>query len=231
MAKKKSQKSLKRWGDQDWGYVSEGDEKKPKKKRGRYLPKSVRRSLTPGQKAATNRKKRKAGGVGSRAKYSKKVAKKVSAVSKLMKYVDIQKDNGVLDYLFTTPSKVRERYKQARKEGYSIPDANRLANPAGTYDDPTTPTGLVFPKLKRPTFITDPLAKITGAQDKATREKATRIFREVDSQEVDRDTGGATKRFKGYRGPVDIPIKRLRRKDAPVPDWTGYSDSTGQVNI
>ena len=32
MAKKKSQKSLKRWGDQDWGYVSEGDEKKPKKK-------------------------------------------------------------------------------------------------------------------------------------------------------------------------------------------------------
>jgi len=87
MAKKKSQKSLKNWGDQDWDYVSEKDKKKPKKKRGRYLPKSVRRSLTPGQKAATNRKKRKAGGVGSRAKYSKKVAKKVSAVSKLMKYL------------------------------------------------------------------------------------------------------------------------------------------------
>ena len=88
-ARKKSQKSLKRWGEQDWDYVSEGDEKKPKKKRGRYLPKSVRRSLTPGQKAATNRKKRKAGGVGSRAKYSKKVAKKVSSVSKLIKYLNI----------------------------------------------------------------------------------------------------------------------------------------------
>ena len=60
MATKKSQKSLKRWGDQDWGYVSEGDEKKPKRKRGRYLPKKVRAGLTRGQKAATNRKKRKA---------------------------------------------------------------------------------------------------------------------------------------------------------------------------
>ena len=45
MAKKKSQKSLKNWGDQDWDYVSEGDEKKPKKKRGRYLPKKVRKSI------------------------------------------------------------------------------------------------------------------------------------------------------------------------------------------
>ena len=77
MALKKSQKSLKRWTDQDWGYISKGDKKKPKSKRGRYLPKRVRDSLTPGQKAATNRKKRKAGGVGSRAKYSKKIAKGV----------------------------------------------------------------------------------------------------------------------------------------------------------
>ena len=74
---KKSQKSLKKWTDEDWDYVSKGDKKKPKSKRGRYLPKRVRESLTPGQKAATNRKKRKAGGVGSRAKYSKKIAKGV----------------------------------------------------------------------------------------------------------------------------------------------------------
>ena len=73
----KSQKSLKKWGKQKWGYVTKGDEKKPKSKRGRYLPKSVRSRLTPSQKAATNRKKRKAGGVGSRAKYSKKVKKAV----------------------------------------------------------------------------------------------------------------------------------------------------------
>ena len=51
--------------------------KKPKSKRGRYLPKSVRDKMTPSQKAASNRKKRKAGGVGSRAKYSKKVRKAV----------------------------------------------------------------------------------------------------------------------------------------------------------
>ena len=88
MATKKSQKSLKRWGEQDWDYVTEGDEKKPKKKRGRYLPKRVREGLTRGQKAATNRKKRKAGGVGSRAKYSKKVAKKVGSLAKLIKYLE-----------------------------------------------------------------------------------------------------------------------------------------------
>jgi|TARA_B100001939_G_scaffold337765_1_gene342529 hypothetical protein len=75
--RKKSQRSLKKWTDEDWGYVTKKDEKKPKSKRGRYLPKRVRDSLTPSQKAATNRKKRKAGGVGSRAKYSKKIAKGV----------------------------------------------------------------------------------------------------------------------------------------------------------
>ena len=77
MALKKSQKSLKKWGKQKWGYVTKSDSKKPKSKRGRYLPKSVRDKMTPSQKAASNRKKRKAGGVGSRAKYSKKVRKAV----------------------------------------------------------------------------------------------------------------------------------------------------------
>ena len=74
---KKSQKSLKKWGKQKWGYVTKADAKKPKSKRGRYLPKSVRAKMTPSQKAAANRKKRKAGGVCSRAKYSKKVKKAV----------------------------------------------------------------------------------------------------------------------------------------------------------
>ena len=77
MALKKSQKSLKKWGKQKWGYVTMSDSKKPKSKRGRYLPKNVRARLSPGQKAATNRKKRKAGGGGSRAKYSKKIKKAV----------------------------------------------------------------------------------------------------------------------------------------------------------
>ena len=77
MAKAKSQRSLSKRGKQDWGYVSKGDEKKPKRKRGRYLPKSVRTRMTAAEKAASNRKKRKAGGVGSRAKYSRKVRKAV----------------------------------------------------------------------------------------------------------------------------------------------------------
>jgi len=77
VARKKSQKSLAKWSKQNWGYVSKGDEKKPKSKRGRYLPKSVRDKMTAAEKAASNRKKRKAGGVGSHVKYSKKVKKAV----------------------------------------------------------------------------------------------------------------------------------------------------------
>ena len=78
MALKKSQKSLKKWTKQKWDYVSSKDKKKPKSKRGRYLPKSVRDSLTPGQKAYENRKKRKATKAGKqRAKYSRSVRKKM----------------------------------------------------------------------------------------------------------------------------------------------------------
>ena len=78
MALKESQKSLKKWTAQKWDYVSKGDKKKPKSKRGRYLPESVRKSLSPAEKAATNRKKRAASAKGKqKAKYSKKVAGKV----------------------------------------------------------------------------------------------------------------------------------------------------------
>ena len=78
MALKKSQRSLKKWTSQKWDYVSSRDKKKPKSKRGRYLPKSVRDSLTPGQKAYENRKKRKATRSGKqRASYSKSVRSKM----------------------------------------------------------------------------------------------------------------------------------------------------------
>ena len=77
-ALKKSQKSLKKWTAQKWDYVSKSDKKKPKSKRGRYLPKSVRDSLTPSQKAYENRKKRRATKAGKqRASYSKKVRRKM----------------------------------------------------------------------------------------------------------------------------------------------------------
>ena len=78
MALKKSQKSLKKWTSQKWDYLSKGDNDKPKKKRGRYLPKSVRESLTPAQRAYENRKKKKASKAGKqRASYSKSVRKKM----------------------------------------------------------------------------------------------------------------------------------------------------------
>ena len=76
--KKSSDNKLSKWSKQKWDYVSKGDEKKPKKKRGRYLPESVRKSLTKSEKASTNRKKKAASAKGKqRAKYSKKVAGKV----------------------------------------------------------------------------------------------------------------------------------------------------------
>jgi len=65
MALKKSQRSLKKWGKQKWGYVG-------KKGKSRYLPKSVRDSLTPAQKAAGSRAKNKATKSGRQnAKYTK----------------------------------------------------------------------------------------------------------------------------------------------------------------
>ena len=76
--KKSSGNKLKKWSDQKWDYVSKGDKKKPKSKRGRYLPKSVRDSLSPSEKASTNRKKRVANARSRRkAKYSKSIARKV----------------------------------------------------------------------------------------------------------------------------------------------------------
>ena len=78
MALKKSQRSLRKWSKQDWGYVSKGDAKKPRSKRGRYLPASVRKGMTASEKAYENRRKRAASKKGKqRAKYSKRTAAKV----------------------------------------------------------------------------------------------------------------------------------------------------------
>ena len=78
MALKKSQKSLKKWTSQKWGYLNPKDARKPRKKRGRYLPASVRRSMTASQKAYENRKKRAANKKGkAKAKYTKRTARRV----------------------------------------------------------------------------------------------------------------------------------------------------------
>ena len=75
---KPSQRSLRSWSSEDWDYINPKDRDKPKSKRGRYLPKSVRESLTPYQKAQENKKKRQATKAGKqRASYSRAVARKV----------------------------------------------------------------------------------------------------------------------------------------------------------
>jgi len=53
MAKKESQKSLEKWTDQKWR-TSDG---KPSKGKKRYLPDKAWDSLSPAEKAATNRAK------------------------------------------------------------------------------------------------------------------------------------------------------------------------------
>lgn len=79
---KSSQKSLRTWSKQEWDYINPKDADKPRAKRGRYLPKSVRESLTPYQKAQENKKKRQATKQGkAKASYSKSVAGKVRRAS------------------------------------------------------------------------------------------------------------------------------------------------------
>ena len=76
--KKSSSNKLTKWSKQKWDYVSKGDKKKPKSKRGRYLPESVRKSLSSSEKSATNRRKKAATAKGKqKAKYTKKIAAKV----------------------------------------------------------------------------------------------------------------------------------------------------------
>jgi len=82
MALKSSQRSLKKWSSQDWDYINPKDKDKPRTKRGRYLPKSVRESLSPYQKAQENKRKRAASKKGKqRASYSKSTARKVRRAS------------------------------------------------------------------------------------------------------------------------------------------------------
>lgn len=73
---KKSQKSLKKWTDQDWQYSDKDEEKKPRKKRGRYFPKKVWDALGSASIKSTNRRKRSSKG-GKNAPYTKREAKLV----------------------------------------------------------------------------------------------------------------------------------------------------------
>lgn len=72
---KKPQKSLKKWTKQKWR-TSDGSPSKGKK---RYLPDSAWKSLSSGEKAATNRAKAKGNKAGKQhVKQPKSIAKKTA---------------------------------------------------------------------------------------------------------------------------------------------------------
>jgi hypothetical protein len=75
MALSKRQQSLKNWGKQKWR-TSSG---KPSKGKRRYLPDAAWKSLSPAEKAATNRAKAKGNRKGKQfVKQPKKIAKKTA---------------------------------------------------------------------------------------------------------------------------------------------------------
>lgn len=79
MALKKSQKSLKAWTKQKWR-TSDGEPSKGKK---RYLPDAAWKSLTKGEKAATNRAKAKGNKKGKQhVAQPKNIAKKTAKFRK-----------------------------------------------------------------------------------------------------------------------------------------------------
>jgi hypothetical protein len=72
---KASQQSLKRWSEQNWK-TSDG---KPSKGKKRYLPAAAWASLSPAEKAATNRAKAAGNKAGKQfVKQPKKIAKKTA---------------------------------------------------------------------------------------------------------------------------------------------------------
>jgi hypothetical protein len=76
---KASQKSLKRWTEQEWT-TSDGSPSEGKK---RYLPKKAWRALSAGEKAATNRAKAEGNAKGKQfVKQPDKIAKKVAKYRK-----------------------------------------------------------------------------------------------------------------------------------------------------
>jgi|TARA_B110000908_G_scaffold166680_2_gene218227 hypothetical protein len=84
MAKAKSQKSLSKWGKEDWGTKSGKPSTQGAKATGeRYLPKKARDALSPAEYAATSKAKRKGTRKGKQfVAQPKKIAKKTAKFRK-----------------------------------------------------------------------------------------------------------------------------------------------------
>ena len=105
---KKSQQSLKNWGDQDWGTKSG---KKSSETGERYLPKKAREALSDSEYAATTAAKRKDKAAGKQhSPQPKKIAKKTA------NYRDDFKKGGK-----SKKKKVDGRLKRAGVSGYNRP--------------------------------------------------------------------------------------------------------------
>lgn len=84
MALKKSQKSLKKWTNEEWGTKSGKPSTQGSKATGeRYLPKKARQALSSKEYAATSRKKKTDTAKGKQvSKQPKKIAKKTARYRK-----------------------------------------------------------------------------------------------------------------------------------------------------
>jgi hypothetical protein len=84
MAKAKSQKSLSKWGKEDWGTKSGKPSTQGSKATGeRYLPKKARDALSPAEYAATSKAKQKGTRKGKQfVAQPKKIAKKTAKFRK-----------------------------------------------------------------------------------------------------------------------------------------------------
>jgi hypothetical protein len=117
-AKDKRQKSLEKWGDEQW-QTKDGDAR-ARSKRGetkRYLPKKAWEQLSDNEKKATDAKKRKASKSGKQHVSNTEAAKGARTVGRLdgMSVGEASKVIGDLDKRQLTAALKRERDGKARK--------------------------------------------------------------------------------------------------------------------
>ena len=88
MARKPTQQSLVNWTRQEWGYSNEKESKKPRAKRGRYLPKAAWAAMSKAERKKTDDKKKRESRKGKqfventkKARKARKMASKKAARS------------------------------------------------------------------------------------------------------------------------------------------------------
>lgn len=191
---KKSQQSLKNWSVQDWDNVSG-------KKGDRYLPKSVRESLTPAQKSSENKKKREATRKGKpSAKYTKELARKVRNASEGMRLNkrDVSSrlvkrfgNGGLPSGLKNLPPSYLKKSQELPKQGVIKKTDNSLRNKLYQTSKKIQyanigPGGTPVDKDGKPikNVVTSTLGTLTGATPAMEIAQSTKNFRSDPSKET-----------------------------------------------